>query len=76
MNNRYFIASLPAPALKVILKHCVESIDSVRYSVDGSNAVFKLPIGAEKPSSFNAFTEYTHEEILIQMAKPEWSPPE
>ena len=76
MENKYFIASLPTPALKVILKHCVEDINTVRYSVDKSKAVFKLPKGAEKPASFNAFTEYTHTEILTQMATSEWTPPE
>lgn len=75
IENKYFIASLPAPALKVILKQCVESIDTVRHSLDGSKTVFKLPVGAEKPASFNAFTEYNHEQILTQMASSEWTLP-
>ena len=76
IENKYFIASLPAPALKVILKHCVENINTVRKSIDGSKAVFKLPLGTDKPASFNAFTEYNHENILIEMATSEWTPPE
>lgn len=73
INNQYFIASLPDPALKAILKQCVENINTVRKSLDGTKAVFKLPLGATKPASFNAFTEYTHSEVLIELAKPEWT---
>ncbi len=72
--RKYFITSLPTPGLEAILSHCLEDINTVRYSLDDSMVVFKLAAGVEKPSSFNAFTEYTHETILIEMAKPEWTP--
>jgi len=76
MTNQYFIASLPTPALEAILKSCVENINTVRYSLDKSESVFKLPFGATKPGSFNAFTEYTHEQIMVEMRTPEWITPE
>ena len=52
---------------------CVETtIDTVRKSVDTTLCVLKY--NGDKPASIAAYTDYTHEQILVEMAKPEWSP--
>ena len=70
--NKYFIIKLPDSALENILKHCVGTATSQRRSVDGKSVVVKLPVGSEIPGIMNHLTPYTHSEILIEMAKPEW----
>ena len=48
------------------------SLTSYRKSVDGLLGVFKYR-GAQ-PSAFSGLTEYTHSEILVEMAKVAWAP--
>jgi hypothetical protein len=50
------------------------SIDSLRYSVDGSK--FLLKYEGDTPSFLEGKTEYTHSEILAILATDEWSSPD
>jgi len=43
----------------------------LRYSVDGNKAVVKY--NEIKPSFLDGKTEYTHTEILVEMAKSAWT---
>ena len=73
IQNKYYILSLPEPALNNILKDCVGSIETQRKSLDGKKCVMKTSENVSmKPKSLNNFQAYTHEEILIELAKPEW----
>ena len=47
------------------------SQDTLRLSLDGTKTVLKF-IG-ETPSFLNGKTIYTHAEILVEMAKSDWS---
>ena len=47
------------------------SIDSLRYSVDGSK--FLLKYEGDTPSFLEDKTQYTHSEILTILATPEWT---
>lgn len=50
---------------------CIQtSLDTVRKSADGTKAVLKYS-GAQ-PSTLTGATEYTHAQILVEMAKAEW----
>jgi len=54
---------------------CVEtSLDTLRRNNDDTKAVLKYE--GSKPSSLTEYTTYTHAEILVEMAKPEWNPEE
>lgn len=73
IQNKYYILSLPEPAINNIFKDCVGSIETQRKSVNGNKYVVKTPENTSiKPQSLNNFQAYTHEEILIELAKPEW----
>jgi hypothetical protein len=50
------------------------SIDSLRYSVDGSK--FLLKYEGDTPSFLEGKTKYTHSEILVELATPEWTDPD
>ena len=43
----------------------------LRYSVDKSKALVKY--NGDQPSFLNGKTTYTHAEILVEMAKSDWS---
>lgn len=46
------------------------STDTLRYSVDGSQALLKYE--GDQPSFLSGKTEYTHSEILTILAGDEW----
>lgn len=74
LRNRYFIVNIPNPNMSQIYDLVVGTESTQRFSLDGTKVVVKLPLGDETNYGIlqNA-TEYTHSEILIEMAKPEWS---
>ena len=43
----------------------------LRYSLDGTKGVVKYD--GDQPSFLNGKTTYTHSEILVEMAKSDWS---
>jgi len=47
------------------------SIDNLRCSVDGLLSVLKWK--GEDPVIFSGDIKYTHSQIKVEMAKPEWS---
>lgn len=73
MNNRYYI--LPYPNVQsAIWDIVVEEPATLRTNLQGNKCVVKLYIGDENDHQMlNGFTEYTHEEVLVEMAKPEWT---
>lgn len=72
--NKYYILKLGTPAIDPYLAHTVENINTVRTNNKKPNKfAVKLPIGASVPAMFNAWTEYNHSEILIEMEKAEWN---
>lgn len=50
------------------------SVDTLRYSVDGSKTFVKYE--GEQPSFLSGKTEYTHSEILSILATAEWTDPD
>lgn len=76
ITNRYFI--LPYPNINSsIWNLIVEDPATLRTNLIGNFCVVKLYEGDEQDHPLlNGFTEYTHSEILAEMAKPEWTPNE
>lgn len=69
--NTYFILTLPEPAMNAILSHCVEkTIGKARVLFDGSYVV-KLPMNASIPAVLQSKQAYTHDEIMVEIAKRE-----
>ena len=50
------------------------SADTLRYSLDGSKFVVKYE--GDTPSFLEGKTQYTHSEILVELATPEWTSPD
>ena len=73
ITNRYYI--LPYPNVQsAIWDIVVEDPATLRTNVQGNFCVVKLYSGDETNHPLlNGFTEYTHEEILVEMATPEWT---
>lgn len=71
IENKYFILTLPEPAINAILSHCVEkTITNARKLYDGSY-VIKLPVGTEIPDILKNKQAYNHSETLTEIEKRE-----
>ena len=70
--NKFFLINLPEPGLNVILKHTVENINTVRSNNDKTKHIVKLPVNSEIPVLLQNKTPYNHDEISIELSKPEW----
>ena len=58
----------------VYINSCIQSSkDTLRLSVDGTQALLKW--NGETPEVLASANTYTHSEILAELAKPEWPPP-
>ena len=51
-----------------------DSADTLRYSVDGTKTFVKFE--GDTPSFLEGKTQYTHSEILAELATPEWTDPD
>ena len=50
------------------------SADTLRYSLDGTKTFVKFE--GDTPSFLDGLTQYTHSEILAELATPEWTDPD
>jgi len=74
-HNRYYIVNASDPNLSDIEAVIVGLPSTQRYSVDGTQIVVKLHEGDHSDYSFLAdYQEQSHEQILISMDTPEWTP--
>ena len=51
-----------------------DSADTLRYSVDGTKTFVKFE--GDTPAFLDGLTQYTHSEILAELATPEWTDPD
>ena len=72
-----YIIKTKADITQAMIDVCMQdSLINLRTSIDGRSI---LKWQGDDPSMFSADTKYTHAEILVEMAKPEWAqsmPPE
>ena len=68
IKNRYFIIDLPCD--NCVWEVCLGNKETTRKNNDMTKAVIKLPIGSDAEVEG---VEYTHEEILTELAKAEWN---
>lgn len=74
-HNRYYIVNATDPNLPQIESVIVGLPQNQRYSIDKTQIVVKLHEGDHNNYTFLAdYQEYNHEQILIVMSSPEWSP--
>ena len=74
ITNKYYIVDLSDIHLEHILECTVGSIATARKSLDETKIVVKLPYDNDNiPECCSHLQYYTHEEILVEMQKPEWN---
>tara|TARA_Y100000385_G_C13031952_1_gene611174 strand:- start:341 stop:619 length:279 start_codon:yes stop_codon:yes gene_type:complete len=72
--NRYFIINADDPSMGKIDHVIVGTVESQRYSLDGTKLVVKLHKGDYSDYDFLAeYTEYDHDAILEQLNTLEWT---
>jgi hypothetical protein len=75
-TNRYYIINADDPNMGEIDQVIVGEPTTQRYSIDGSQIVVKLHQNDHSDYPFlEQYTEESHEQILISMNTPEWTPP-
>lgn len=70
--NKTDIVNSDGDALIDFSKLLNRSHNMLRYSIDGTKAVVKYK-GDEVPDFLDGKTAYTHGEILVEMAKSDWT---
>ena len=75
MKNQYYILTAGQEHL-VENSEVVENLDTVRWNLLGNKFVCKTKVGIVTPPFMNPKKAMTHEETLVEMAKPEWTEPE
>lgn len=73
IENIYFIIQQNTAMKEDILSICIEkNIDAMRKSNDG-RMIFKLPAGAKIPDILNSTPSFSHDEIIKELQKKEWT---
>lgn len=71
ISNKYYI--IPTAIPNDIKEFLVSGGEKCRMNKNGTKAVVKRRYNDnEDRPQFNAFQEFTHEEILEELKKPEW----
>ena len=72
IRNKYYILAIGQ--LNILENsEIVENLETVRYNLAGNKFVCKTKVDIiDTPGFMNPNTAYSHKEILIELAKPEW----
>lgn len=74
INNRYFIIPNEESLKSSILNIILGTYEEQRYSLDNTKLVIKLADNdLENYPILSNYTEYTHDEIIIELQKSEWN---
>ena len=69
--NDYYI--IPIGLLNnTLLDHVVQSKESARKNLAGTKCLVKTYHGVKNHPALAAHKKYSHEEILVEVPKPEW----
>lgn len=68
----YVIVPFVEVTQQMIDNSCETSMDTLRHTISGEDRVILKWVGDIAPSSLSGYVQYTYEEILIELAKPEW----
>jgi len=66
----YVITSTPTQ--EMVDNSFETSLDTLRWNNEETKCIFKYE--GSQPDCFSELTEYTYEEIMIELAKEEWQP--
>ena len=72
LENRKWIIINVSDVTNEMLENSMEgSIDMLRKTIDGTKTILKWE--GDTPSCFDGITTYTHNEILTELSKSEWT---
>ena len=75
MENKYFIILVSDGNFNTIINDMVEDVNTLRYSLDNSKVVVKLPSNTSViPAILDDYTVYNHSEILTELNTSDWNP--
>ena len=70
-NRKWVIINVSDITDEMISNAIQISMDTLRKTLDGSKAILKWD--GDTPSCFDGLTTYSHSEILIELAKSDWT---
>jgi hypothetical protein len=70
-NTIYIIVPFADVTQQMIDDCCEDSFDTLRHSLQGTDRIVLKWIG-DTPASVVGYTQYSHSEILTEMAGPDW----
>ena len=71
-SNRNWIIINVSDITDEMISNAIQiSMDTLRKTLDGSKAILKWD--GDTPSCFDGLTTYSHSEILIELAKSDWT---
>jgi len=70
-NKKWIIINVSDVTDEMISNAMQTSMDTLRKTTDGTKAILKWD--GDTPSCFDGMTTYTHSEILIELAKSDWT---
>ena len=74
--NRYFIIDLTIENMISMIGKIVGNFQEQRTTLDNTKVLVKLPVGdTNNYTELIPYTECTHEQILVELQKSEWSNP-
>jgi len=72
-DNRYYIVNMNDPNILAIGQLSVGALGSQRVSLDGTQAIIKLPKGDETQyPELEGYEQYNHSRIREIVFEPEW----
>ena len=70
-NRKWIIINVSDITEDMISSAIQSDVDTLRKTLDGNKAILKWD--GDAPSCFDGMTTYTHSEIIIELAKSDWS---
>ena len=70
INTTYIIVPVE-DVINEMIEESLNESNTLRYSLDGSKVIIKY--NSKFPNSAKGYTKYTHDQIILELQKPEWT---
>ena len=71
LNKKIYVIINTEDITDSMIEASLNDSDTLRYTADGSRAILKF--NTKFPDVMKSYKKHTHDEILIQLRKPEWN---
>ena len=76
MSKKYVIIDADEVSSVDFSQVIESSASTLRYNIDPAGTKTFVKFEGSTPDFLDGKTQYTHSEILSELAKPEWTPPD